>query len=108
MPSPTQGLETEEEQQALEGEEGEEASVIMGAEEGFAGTSVAPSAMVVGDTQVVRVEQAFEVTEKADFDAVAPVMSLMGLVDLVNPPHGIQEVEYLSVEILLAELFCHN
>ena len=98
--SPTRVFEEEqeEEEEALEGEEGEEASVIMGAQEGVAGTSVVPSVVVVGDTQAVRVEQAFEANEKAELDAVAPVMSVMGLFDLVDPPHGLQDVEYLSVE----------
>ena len=87
VPSPTRVFEVEEEeQQALEGEEGEEASGIMGAEEGIVGLRIAPSVMVVGDTQAVRVERAFDVGEKADLDAVALVMSVMGLVDLVNPP----------------------
>ena len=97
VPSPTRASqeEEEEEQQALEGEA---ASVIMGAQEGAAGTSVVPSVVVVGDTQAVRVEQAVEANEKAELDAVAPVMSVMGLSDLVDPPHGLQEVEYLSVE----------
>ena len=100
VPSPTRASqeEEEEEQQALEGEEGEEASVIMGAQEGAAGTSVFPSVVMVGDPQAVRVEQAFEANEKAELDAVAAVMPVMGLFDLVDPPHGLQEVEYLSVE----------
>ena len=52
--------------------------------------------ILVVDTQAVRLEQAFDPNEKADLDGVAPVISVMGLVDLVDPPHGIQDVENVS------------
>ena len=64
----------------------------------MAGASVAPTVMLVGETKAVRVAQSFDVKEKADLDAVAPVISMMGLVDLVDPPHGVQVVKYLSWE----------
>ena len=63
---------------------------------------MAPSVIVVGDTQAVRGDQAFNTNEKAELDGVVPVMSVMGLVDLVDPPHVVQEVEYLSVERYIA------
>ena len=84
MPSPPRTFETEqEEEQTLEEAEGEEARVIIGPEEAFAGSNVAPSVIVVGETQAVRVERLFDPEEKAEL--VAQVISVMALTDLLNP-----------------------
>ena len=61
------------------------ASVILGAEEGFAGSIGAASEMVLGQTQGVRVEKPFDPEEKDELDAVAPVISVRALADLLKP-----------------------
>ena len=53
--------------------------------EGFAGASTVASVMVVGETLAARVEKPYDPEDKSELGAVAPVISVMELVDLLNP-----------------------
>ena len=90
---PTQEPEEEKEDgEVVEGEQGEGPSVIMGE------MSLAPSVVMVGDARAVLVEQCFDAGEKAEVDELDTVMSVIGIQDLLNPPHGLRSMEYLSLE----------